>query len=102
MAEAGIARTPPLSPTSRTWSDSMNNFIPFPALASDIDPPSYVTLYPLSLAKTVSGSATQRTITSNLFIADLLSFQKQLAIYVYLARCVTVNLDCASQSCRMP
>src|SRR5271167_3847706 len=60
--------TSPLSLTSRTWFESINNFIPVPALASAIEPPSYVTLYPLSPAKTVSGIATQRTTAKNLLV----------------------------------
>src|SRR5258707_1222017 len=42
--------TSALSLTSRTWFDSIINLIPVPAFVSAIDPPSYVTLYPLSAA----------------------------------------------------
>src|SRR5208282_3344081 len=61
--------TSPLSLTSRTWLESMINFIPVPASASGMEPPSYVTLYPLSPAKTIIGIATHKTIAISLFIA---------------------------------
>src|SRR5713101_8179110 len=86
MDEAGIVMASPLSLTSRTWFGSMNNFIPIPALASGIDPPSYVTLYPLSPAKTVSGIVRQRTMASNLFIEKLLLDLKSGAlVYIHFA-----------------
>src|SRR5271155_733122 len=49
-----------------------------PALVSVIEPPSYVTLYPLSPAKTVSGTATQRITARNLFILSPDFFRESL------------------------
>jgi hypothetical protein len=63
----------------------MNNFIPLPAFASGIDPPSYVILCPLSPAKTVSGIARQRTMASNLFIEKLpLAVKSGAQVYICL------------------
>jgi hypothetical protein len=70
--------------------ESMINFISVPALASGMEPPSYLTLYPLSPAKTISGIARHRRITISLFTLSFNLYRK----VVKMARSRIGGVDC--------